>query len=85
MGRTKPRPQQPRRHAGDAIRAAVGIRAGGHDNGVEQVVPDPVPEPVQEADVVVIDRAGELDLDGFYLTSGPPPALHLVHCYGSSC
>jgi hypothetical protein len=56
--------QQRGRYDGDAVAAAVGVAAGGDDDGVEQVGAEALAEPVEVAHVVVGDGGGDLDLDG---------------------
>ena len=48
----------------DSVFAAVGVGAGGDDGGVEKVGSDAFVEPLEVADVVVVDRTFELDLEG---------------------
>ena len=56
--------QQGGRYDGDAVAAAVGVAAGGDDDGVEQVGAEVLAEPAEVAHVVVGDGGGDLDFDG---------------------
>lgn len=69
--------QEGSRYDGDAVASAVGVAAGGDDDGVEQVGAEALAEPVEVAHVVVGDGGGDLDFDGDDPSVAPlvfPPA-----------
>src|SRR5689334_19640805 len=55
---------QRRRHDSDAVRAPVGLRAGGEDDRVEEIIAEVSGEPLQMADIIVAEIARQLELDG---------------------
>ena len=57
------RAEQCQRDDGNVVPPTIGVLAGVDDDGVDEVVPDPVAQPVQVLGVGVLDAVGQLDLD----------------------